>query len=301
MLSKSVGVSMAIFFTLSSRKPSSCLGSGIVGVSSSSLIDDACVEGPSDASRMDMGDTSKFSGMSLATPCGPTWTIPGSSRRVSTRSCRTSVPLSSPGEMSGKVAVNESRFECLPEHVGIKPSNCPSLPSFRVAFLAAICFCRSSKAFLSLRFSGVMVEDLLSADCICLAMGCSEGAMDVSGSVDGDTAFGDGRGASGISGIGGRPLADFDLPGTCFFDGSRTPFGRVDMSRKSVALSLLSRRPEESRDGRGPILTLGLYSYEVLVVLIDGLLDWMEGRRPSMLDLVSRKVSSNAFRVVPLS
>lgn len=144
------------------------------------------------------------------------------------------------------------------------------------------------------------MEDLLSADCICLAMGCSEGTS-VSGTVACDTTCGDERGASGISGIGARPLADFGLPSICFFDGSRTPFGRVDMGLKSVALSLLRRRPEESRDGRGPILTLGLYSYEFLVVFIDGLLDWMEGRRPSMLDLVSRKVSSNALLVVPLS
>lgn len=90
------------------------------------------------------------------------------------------------------------------------------------------------------------MEDLLSDGCICLAVGHNKGATGVPGMVVCDTSFGDGNGASGISGIGARPLADFGLPGICFFDGSRTPFGNVDMGLKSVALSELRRRPEES-------------------------------------------------------
>lgn len=115
----------------------------------------------------------------------------------------------------------------------------------------------------------------------------------------GDTGFREGSGASCVSIMGGRPLADLGLIGAGFLEGIRTPFGSVDTGLNSMARSELFIRPGKSKDGRGPNLIFGLCSYDVRILRTEGLLDCIEGR-PSMLGLEPRNVSSNAFLVVPL-
>lgn len=112
--------------------------------------------------------------------------------------------------------------------------------------------------------------------------------------------FGDGRGVSGVFATGGRLFVDLGFVGACFLVGKRTPLGNVEIGRTSIVRFALCMRLDDSNDGRGPSLTLGLYSYEVRILFIDGRVDWIDGR-PSILGLKSRNVSSKAFLIVALS